>query len=60
MDKSTKKMVNDHLDFIVKLRARAEVANEMFLFDIRDGALEDVERRKNSIRSLIQQSKRWK
>lgn len=60
MDKSTKKMVNDHLDFIVKLKARAEVANEMFLFDIAEGALEDVERRKNSIRSLIQQSKRWK
>lgn len=55
MDKDTKRKIYEELDMIAKLRARAREAEELWLFDLAKGCLEDMERRKHLVQSLAGQ-----
>lgn len=56
MDRFTKKAVAEHLDHIAKLRARADLAREMNLDEIADGAYEDVRRRRAQVSELVRKA----
>ncbi|MEO1208412.1 MAG: hypothetical protein AAFX78_02620 [Cyanobacteria bacterium J06638_20] len=56
MDRFTKKAVAEHLDHIAKLRVRADLAREMNLDEIADGAYEDVKRRKREVLKLVRRA----
>tara|TARA_R100000655_G_scaffold16426_2_gene35667 strand:- start:1255 stop:1497 length:243 start_codon:yes stop_codon:yes gene_type:complete len=53
MDKNTKRKVNEELDMIAKLQARADQARIMCLTEIARGCFEDIERRRQLIASIL-------
>jgi hypothetical protein len=52
--KMLRQQLNQHLDFIAQLEARAQVATRLGAYDSADGAQEDVQRRTNEVLRLNQ------